>query len=368
MEELDGWIRAAEKLLQYFDSARMGSRRAKGSEDQLLYVEQWIQNRASQLINSGGAPSLATRDSSAIIDHDIIVELPEGTAADFIQQIFPTDDCNDLQQKLEFRFTEFEIDLTAGVIVEMRKLAARKFEAKDYAAAGRTLQKILQKSEERFGEGFEWKGETLGMYAKVCWLSGRREEALKIFEQEFDGRAGVMETLAKESVRRRKWSWVEDILIKDFDGKEQILELVTESYVAKKKWNDANKSLNALLKYETDAGVQLQRMHDLAKVCLAQKKFDLAVEWCGKAVEGRQRTLGMRHHLFLESAFLLAQIYKAKGDRIEAHAYDAVLANLPSGLQGTTFEKRDSLKNVLKLNVWIFYSKTPNKPKSGLNR
>lgn len=197
MEELDGWIRAAEQLLQYFDSARMGPRRARGSEDQLLYVEQWIQNRTSQLTNSGGAPSLSTRGSSAAVDHDIIVE---DTASGFIQQIFPTDDYNDLQQKLEFRFTEFEIDLTTGVIVEMRKLAARNFEAKDYVTAGRILQKILQKSEEKFGEVFEWKGESLGMYAKACWLSGRRDEALKIFKQEFDGRAGVMQTLAKESV------------------------------------------------------------------------------------------------------------------------------------------------------------------------
>ena len=65
--------------------------------------------------------------------------------------------------------------------------------------------------------------------------------------------------------------------------------------------------------------------------------YEDAKTWCLKAVQGRQTTLGKRHHLFYESVNLLAQIYDAKGDFVEAEGYKAVLKELPLGLQGTSY-------------------------------
>src|SRR5213078_1423026 len=89
-----------------------------------------------------------------------------------------------------------------------------------------------------------------------------------------------------------------------------------------------------LLKYDAEDRVRWQRIHILGKICFSLKQFKAAEEWCLIAVQGRQQTLGERHHEFYESVNLLVNISQAKGSHVEAGAYRAILANLPPGLHG----------------------------------
>lgn len=93
-----------------------------------------------------------------------------------------------------------------------------------------------------------------------------------------------------------------------------------------------------LLEWEMEEKIRFERMRALAEICFTMKELDDAKTWCMKAVQGRLGTLGKRHHLFYKSVNLLAQIYDAKGEFVEAEGYKAVLAVLPPGLQGIPFQ------------------------------
>jgi len=192
----------------------------------------------------------------------------------------------------------------------------------------------MVKSEERYGPRFQWRDEIMEMRATAFWELGKWDEADKLLDQHFKGRAKLLEMLAKDAFVHGMKSSSERILSKQFDGKEEIMESFAKSYIREENWSEAKPILLTLLQNETDQSARLQRMHTLANVCFAQKEYGEAESWCLKAVMGSQSPIEEGNRLFYQAVNLLAQIYNAEGDHMQAASYEAVLADLSPGLHG----------------------------------
>jgi hypothetical protein len=221
-------------------------------------------------------------------------------------------------------------DIDDKSIEEMRNTASQSFAAQDYATAESMLQEVMKESEDKYGPAFNWRDETMERHATACWELGKWEQADKILDQQFKGRAKLMNTLARRSVDNGKRDSAERLLSKHFDGREAIMEILVESYLRDKKWENASRLLVELLQNETRQTIRLERMHTLATVCFALKEYGKAEGWCLKTLIGRQ---GEMSHKFYDSVTLLAQIYNADAN-VQASTYEAVLADLSPGLHG----------------------------------
>jgi hypothetical protein len=221
-------------------------------------------------------------------------------------------------------------DIDDRSIQDMRDTASRSFAAKDYATAESILQEVLNKSEDKYGPAFGWRDETIERQATACWELGKWEQADKILDQQFKGRAKLMNTLARRSVDNGKRDSAERLLNKHFDGREAIMEMLVESYLHDKKWKKARRLLVELLQNETSQTGRLERMHILATVCFTLKEYGKAEAWCLKVLIGRQ---GETSEKFYDAIALLAQIYNADAN-VQASSYEAVLADLSPGLHG----------------------------------
>ena len=323
------------------------------SEDQIRRVHQWIpeppifenndNSEEQQPIPANIVNPVHYHNISSLSDTSTI------NSSRFIQDLFESSSGNHVDislQNVNQRSSdpppnESDSDLAYEKIHHWLRFAYQKFQAKDFAAAESFLKKILEESEKKYPNGCRWKDETTKMLAISYCHQRKWEEADKIFAINFNGRDKTLEGLAMQYFLQGKKDEAGKICLgKKFPAREKILELLATSYYHEKKWIEANLFLSELLQYDMEEKIRLERMHTLAEIAFTQKHFEEAKTWCLKAVQGRLTLLGKRHYLFYQSVNLLAQIYDALGDFVEAEGYKAVLAVLPPGLQGNFISQK----------------------------
>jgi ankyrin repeat protein len=157
-------------------------------------------------------------------------------------------------------------DLEYSLIQNWREYAALDFKLAEYAQAELRLQKILARSEAKYGDQYHWKEETLAL-------------------------------LATAYRHQKKWDLAEEILV---------------NFVDERTREERNQ----------DA---LDINHELAELYLAKGDLEAAETHGVRAVNGRKRGLGNKHDLFYESVRLIIAIYEAKGDKMEADGYRPLL-------------------------------------------
>ena len=331
------------------------------NEERRRGVERWIQEAETQHVETQQVtlledePNMRLKidpppqrgtllsNSSTLAEEDV---LPSNASAKFIHTLFEThspilspinyaDTLNKRASELsllsEYKADQDKSDLEDDVIQHLRRSASR---AKDYAHANPILEKILEKSEKKYGKDFQWRDETLRMRAEACIQLGKWDEASKLLDEEFQGKSKLLQSLSSELVQQGRRADAERLLRRDFEGREMVLTSLITSYVQDKKWSEAHRCQLDLMTYETEDLIRMERTHFLAELCFKIKDYEYAKEYCLKAIQERQQILGKRHHLFYQSVNLLAQILYATGDIVEAEAYKAQLALLPPGLQG----------------------------------
>lgn len=224
-------------------------------------------------------------------------------------------------------------DLNYDLIQNMIKAAQQLIRSEKFAAAGRMLQEILQKSEQ-YGKDFAQRDEILKMQALAYWRLGKWEDAGSVFHEEFNGRSELIESLVKESLSRGKRSEAEKLMNQEFDGRVTILEFYVESLIQDKKWTKAKQYLLELLRYESTESVRCQRMNSLAQVCFAKNELSESQSYCLEALQGNDMSSRNSQYLQYESVKLLAQISRAKGNLAEAQGYMKMLSESQTGLEG----------------------------------
>ena len=328
------------------------------NEEQRRGVERWIQeadipevrdleDRPNICLTINPPPQRGTllSNSSTLAEEEV---LPSSSSAKFIDTLFKTHSPMmspiNFAESLDKRTSQLSLlsdgksdrgnsDLEDDVIQHLRRSASR---AKDYSEANPILEKILEKSEKKYGKGFQWRDETLRMRTEACIQLGKWDEASKLLDEDFEGKSKLLQSLCLEFIRQGKRAEAERLMRRGFDGRELVLTSLITSYVHDKKWSDAHRCQLDLMTYESEDLVRFERIHFLAELCFKIKDYEYAKEYCLKAIQERQRILGKRHHQFYQSVNLLAQILNATGNTVEAEAYKAQLALLPAGLQGTS--------------------------------
>lgn len=269
-------VTAASSLV----SSRSAGSAGRGSEIQ----EDWSEQLRRRIENWIPSIEEETQPSSAF-----------GTA------VVSETNITSLSEEMERPRDVLQYDLQKELIQSWRKSALLYYESQQYNEAKGFLEKLLKKSTAKYGKAFEGRDDILRMLATCyCWLED--------------------------------WKSAEGMLHSEFDGRWKAVELLAMCYLQCNKWDEAEK---VLLQVDTEEEVQLQawKMHALAEVSMAKGEFEIAISWCNKAIDLRTATIGSKHVLFFMSINLLAQIYEAQGDIVEATGYSDLL---PPGIQGTS--------------------------------
>jgi hypothetical protein len=157
----------------------------------------------------------------------------------------------------------------------------------------------------------------------------------KILEKKFEGRDQTVEALGIACCHKGEPAGAEKLLEENFDGKEKVIRTLSFYYFQSRALTKAEKILMDLCTNVDEPSVtSFGAMHTLAEVKLGLQKFNEAEEWALKAMRGRKSVFGMQHVLFYQSVNLLAVVYEAKDELVEAEGYRGLL---PPEFEGTYF-------------------------------
>ena len=179
-------------------------------------------------------------------------------------------------------------------IQTLLKFAMLAYRAQKYEEAMVLLQKFKARSEARYGPTFENRDEMLAM---------------------------LVTTLC----RLKEWDSAEEIVYMDFDGREEAVKTLLWCYCEDGRWNDAERILYDTIEVESARDTETNEI--LAEIYFGKGEYDKAIKSCDTIL----KTLGDDHVQFFVSLSLLAQIYEAKGDSIEAKLHRDLL---PPGIEG----------------------------------
>jgi hypothetical protein len=200
------------------------------------------------------------------------------------------------------------------------RTARERYHSGDFTAAEALLRHILEDPEQ---DGHATRDEAISMLAAASWELGKWEQADKLFDLQFKGRASLMERLTRQAIETQR-DGAERLLRKHFEGREPLIELLAETYVRDGLWEKSRPLLTELLHCETDQNTRVERMHALAYVCFAEGNLREAEAWCLKTILGGEN----------EAVTLLARIYNT--GNMDHEAYEIVLGELSPGVQGIT--------------------------------
>lgn len=201
--------------------------------------------------------------------------------------------------------TAINFDREHANLQTLLKFARQAYSSQAYDEAKLFLQRFKARSEARYGPIFEERSEVLSM-------------------------------LATTYCRLRDWKNAEDISHMNFEGREKALKALVYAYCEHGRWDDAERILLDIGDFESVRGMEYE--YTLAELYLVRGYHEKAIQSCDKILQ----VLGDDHVLFYMSLSLLAQIYEAKGDPIEARLHRDLV---PLGIEGI-FMSRSELRKV----------------------
>jgi len=180
-------------------------------------------------------------------------------------------------------------------IQTLLKFAMLAYRAQKYEEAMILLQKFKSRSEARYGQLFE-----------------NRDEMLAI----------LVTTLC----RLKEWESAEEIVVMDFDGREEAVKTLVWCYCEDGRYNDAERILYETIEVESASDTDTNEI--LTEIYIAKGDYDRAVKSCDAIL----KAVGDDQAQFYVSLSILAHIYEAKGDSIEAKLHRDLL---PPGIEGS---------------------------------
>ena len=219
------------------------------------------------------------------------------------------------------------------VIQQWLKSGSEYYAAKDYERAEVLLERVLKRSQSKYGTQFAWRDETIRMLVVIYCNLGNWVEANELLNQQFDEKDKIIETLAAKFCQERRWDDAARLLHFQFEGRESVMERVARAYVLDQKWSQAKKTLLELIKYKAEESVRgLERMYILAEVCQWKGDYEDTKEWCLLALQGPKTVLEKLHPLFHQFVKLLVQACEDQHDMVGAEKYKALLSSDVQGI------------------------------------
>jgi len=177
------------------------------------------------------------------------------------------------------------------------KFSREAYKGRQFEEAKLLLQRFRKRSEARYGGNFDERNEVLSMLAMIHCRLG-----------EYD--------FAEEIIQNSK-----------FEGRDKVIKSLVFSYCEDGRWDNAERILRELADLEGTREMDSEYM--LGELYLVRGHYDKAIQSCDKIIQ----FLGEEHVLFYMSLSLLAQIYDAKGDTIEARLHRDLV---PPGIEGSS--------------------------------
>lgn len=226
---------------------------------------QVAESIVSKLENPTGAS-----DTNSIAD---LTEQRRGDIEDWMKELAISSQVDPNEKVLLTSVTEVSTDLEDDdeaieleVIQHQIQSATNKIKDSQFADAETLLRQVLMKSDEKYGNTYQWRESTYELLATACRGQSKWDEA------------------------------------------KQILVEILEERV------QANRGLQAI-----------DTMHNLAEVYLATLDLENAISYGRKAVNGKSRTRGKKDPEFYRSVALLVRIFETAGDEASAEGYRPML-------------------------------------------
>lgn len=177
--------------------------------------------------------------------------------------------------------------------------------------------------------------QTLLKLSKEAYIAQSFDEAKQLLEtfwhrcerkygQDFEERNEVLALLGTIYCRQEDWESAEAIAQLKFDGQEGAMKSLVFSYWDHQKWDDALRVLSAIL--ESDTADEMDCEYVLAELYFVRGFYDKSIQTCDRLL----RILGTDHVLFYLILSLVADVYEAKGDPVEARIHRELL---PPGIE-----------------------------------
>jgi len=132
----------------------------------------------------------------------------------------------------------------------------------------------------------------------------------------------------------------------DYSRRNDAREMLATSLIKQRKLSDAERIVLSFIEDTPEKDIRaLQSTYSLAEIYLEVGQFDKAESYCQKILKEADQMFGRTHPLFQQSAKLLLEIYRNKGDFIALQAYRSAI--LPGRIVrgGFTWQKAIALLN-----------------------
>lgn len=179
-------------------------------------------------------------------------------------------------------------------IQTLLKFAMGAYRSQQYQQALGLLQKFRARSEARYGEEFESRDELLGL-------------------------------LVTTHCRLHEWDCAEEVVANQFEGRDEAVKTLVWCYCEEGKWDEGERILCHTIDSESPCDIETNEM--FAEIYRGKGDYEKATKSCDNILQ----TVGDDHIQFYLSLSLLAQVYEAKGDTIEARLHRDLL---PPGIEG----------------------------------
>lgn len=136
---------------------------------------------------------------------------------------------------------------------------------------------------------------------------------------EIPGRDMILKRVSTAYFQAGRFDELESLLAFNFDSKTGMSLLLANKYRELSEWEGAIRVLKRLYDERMKEGLAIDDVaHSLANVFLRRGDHDEAKMWCRRAIDARKDFGGAGQVLSCHSEYLLAQIYTARRDIVEA--------------------------------------------------
>jgi tetratricopeptide (TPR) repeat protein len=281
-------------------------------------ITEWIPDASGTIDGPGGLESYAASSTSTQVD-----AFTDSTATAYLDDQTAEPSPREDPMEMAPNPDGLDPDIVFHLVKHWKKTARSKFDSGDYTAAEVYIGKIMQSSEAIHGARFEGRDEIIGMLVLCLSRQGKWEETHAVLREKFVRREEIMEEIATDCREQGRWDEAE--------------------YIFLDLWNHPTEPRD--IQSRSQRNMRLKQA--IAEVYLGKRDYQKAEKWCHMAIREIKENVGMKHPLFFEATYSLAEIHKARGDTVEMETYRSLL---PPEFCGTynLFTLRNNIKGIAK--------------------
>lgn len=218
---------------------------------------------------------------------------------------------------------------------EAEELVKEDFQGRDkileMLAVAYCSQRKWEKAKRILRQHFSGRDRALTSLGMRFCEEGKLRDAEMLLRMEFQGNESIMARLGEAYCRSGKVGKVEQLIRTNFEGRDRVMDMLASAYCHLSKFEEAGKVVRRLtaMGYPLSSDA-LTVTHTLAGEYLKNGDVRRARFYCLTTIQGRKNSTSTSAVSLHQSVYLLAKIYEAQGQQVEADGLKSRL--IPFGM------------------------------------